>query len=176
MLQSLLADRFQLQIHHETKELPIYALVLARKDGKLGPNLVEAKGDNCRAFDRNKPPPPPESGKTPVLGCGGMAMRPNALRAASIKVGALTQNFSRLLGRTVVDKTGLTGKYDISMEWTPDQSHAPQMPGVPASPPSEPAGPSIFTAIQEQLGLKFKAQKGPVDTIVIDRVERPSAN
>jgi len=177
MLQALLADRFQLTIHRETKELPTYALVLARKDGKLGPHLVESKGNNCTAVDPNKPPPsPPEPGKPPVLYCGGMMMRPNALRAASIQVSELTQNFSRLLGRTVVDKTGLTGKYDISMEWNPDVSQAPQMPGAPPSPSSEPGGPSIFTAIQEQLGLKFEAQKGQVETIVIDRAERPSAN
>lgn len=176
MLQALLADRFQLTIHRETKELPIYALVLARKDGKLGPQLVEAKAANCTAVDPNKALPPPVPGEPPVLPCGGMMMRPNALKAVSIQVGDLTQNFSRLLGRTVVDKTGLTGKYDISMDWTPDESQAGQMPAAAPPPPSEPAGPSIFTAIQEQLGLKLEAQKGPVETIVIDRVEKPSAN
>ncbi|HEX4230381.1 MAG TPA: TIGR03435 family protein [Bryobacteraceae bacterium] len=176
MLQALLADRFQLAIHRETKELPIYALVLARKDGKLGPKLIESKGNSCTAVDPNKPPPPPEPGKPPVLPCGGMMMRPNALRAASIYAGDLTQNFSRLLGQTVVDKTGLTGKYDISMDWTPDESQAAGLPGPPPSPHSEPGGPSFFTAIREQLGLKLEAQKGPVETIVIDRVEKPSAN
>jgi bla regulator protein blaR1 len=160
MLQALLADRFKLSVHRENKELPIYALVLARKDGKLGPRLVEAKTDNCITVDPNKAPPPPEPGTPPPLSCGGMRMRPNALTAASIQVSELTQNFSRLLGRTVIDKTGLAGKYDISMEWAPDEPQSPQAPGAPLSPASEPSGPSIFTAIQEQLGLKFEAQKG----------------
>jgi uncharacterized protein (TIGR03435 family) len=70
MLQALLADRFQLVTHQETKELPIYALVLARKDGKLGPGLVPAKEGGCQPPDPNKPPPPPQPGKPPTLGCG----------------------------------------------------------------------------------------------------------
>lgn len=177
MLQALLADRFQLRIHRETKELPIYTLVIARKDGKLGPNLVEAKGDSCTAFDPKQPlPPPAEPGKAPVLYCGGMAMRPNGLTAASIQISQLTQNFSRMLGRIVIDKTGLTGKYDVSMEWPPEALQSLQMSGAPPLSSSEAAPPSIFTLIQEQLGLKLEAQKGPVDTIVIDGVERPSAN
>lgn len=176
MLQALLADRFQLAIHRETKELPVYALVVARKNGKLGPNLVEAKGDNCVVVDTTKPPSPPEPGKSPVLSCGGIRMQPNALRGVSVQIRQLTPNLSRLLGRTVVDKTGLTGKYDISMEWAPDESQFPQMPGAPSPPPSESAGLSIFTAVQEQLGLKLEAQKGPVETIVIDRVEKPTTN
>jgi uncharacterized protein (TIGR03435 family) len=175
MIQALLADRFQLKIHREMKTLPIYALVLARKGGKLGPRLVKVNG-NCVAVDLNKPAPPSDPRKPPVPRCGGIAMRSDALRARSVQISDLTQNFSRLLGRTVVDKTGLTGKYDISMEWTPDEPPAPQIPGAPQSPLPETGGPSIFTAIQEQLGLKFEAQKGPVETIVIDRVEKPSAN
>jgi uncharacterized protein (TIGR03435 family) len=76
----------------------------------------------------------------------------------------------------VVDKTGLTGKYDIHMEWTPDEPQGAPLSGAPAPAPPEAGGPSFFTAIQEQLGLKFEAQKGPVETIVVDRLERPSAN
>lgn len=175
MLQALLADRFELQIHREMKVLPIYALVLARKDGRLGPRLVESKTGGCTAFDPKNPPPPPEPGKDPVLPCGGVRMGPDTLRAARIQVGDSTQNFSRMLGRTVVDKTGLTGKYDIRMDWTPEESQPSQMPGAPPSAPSEPGGPSIFTTMQEQLGLKFEARKA-IETIVIDRVERPGAN
>jgi bla regulator protein blaR1 len=177
MLQALLADRFQLKIHRETKELPIYALVVARKDGKLGPQLSESKEGGCTQPDPSKPPPPIEPGKLPQLGCGGMMMSPRQLRAASIPVENMIPMLSRLLGRTVVDKTGLTGKFDISLEWTPDETQALQMPPeAPKPPPSDAAGPSIFTALQEQLGLKLESQKGPVEVFVIDRAERPSEN
>jgi uncharacterized protein (TIGR03435 family) len=179
MIQSLLADRFQLTIHHETKELPIYALVMARKDGKLGPGLTESKEGGCTPRDLSKPPPPLEPGKPPALGCGNMMMQPRLLRAVSVPVAQVIPMLSRFLGRPVVDKTGLTAKFDIRLEWTPDEIQLAQLqlpPDAPKPPPSEIAGPSIFTAIQQQLGLKLESQKGPVEIIVIDRVERPSEN
>jgi len=177
MLQSLLADRFQLTIHRETKELPIYALVMAKKDGKLGPGLVESKEGSCTPPDPSKPPPPLEPGKPPALGCGGLMMQPRALRGVGVGMAQFAPMFSRLLGRTVVDKTGLTGKFDISMEWTPDQAQIARLPpDAPKPPPSDPAGPSIFTAMQEQLGLKLESQKRPVEMIVVDRAEKPSEN
>jgi bla regulator protein blaR1 len=182
MIQSLLADRFQLKIHHETKELTIYALVLANKDAKLGPQLTETKEGSCTPFDPAKPPPPPEPGRPPALGCDGMFMGPDQLGAMGITVDRMTPMLSRMLGRTVIDKTGLTGKYDIQMHWTPDQAQLQLMappggipPGVP-QPQFDPNGPSIFTALQEQLGLKLESQKGPVDMLVIDSVEKPSEN
>jgi len=180
MLQSLLADRFQLKIHHETKELPIYALVVASKDGKLGPQLTASKEGSCTPFDPSRPPPPPDPAKPPVLGCGGMMMGFDRVNAAGVEIAQLIPMLSRTLGRTVVDKTGLTGKFDISAHWTPDQAQMMQaLPG--GAPPGmqpqfDPNGPSIFTALQEQLGLKLESQKGPVDMIVIDHVERPSEN
>lgn len=182
MLQSLLADRFQLKIHHETKELPVYALVLANKDGKLGPQLTESKESSCPEFDPAKPPPPPDPGKPPTLRCGGMMMGPDRVTAMAVEVAQLVAVLARTLGRTIVDKTGLTGKYDLQAQWTPDQAQLLQAfpgggppPGMPA-PQFDPNGPSIFTALQEQLGLKLESQKGPVDVIVIDHVERPSEN
>ncbi len=180
MLQALLADRFQLKIHHETKELPVYALVLANKDGKLGPQLTPTKEGSCTQFDPSKPPPPPEPGKPPVLGCGGMHMGPEGLGAAGVEVDRLAPVLSRILGRTVIDKTGLTGKFNIQAHWTPDQNQLQAMTGGAQPdepvPQFDPNGPSIFTAIQEQLGLKLESQKGPVDILVIDHVERPSEN
>ena len=89
---------------------------------------------------------------------------------------------SQQLGRTVVDKTGLTGHYDFTLQWTPDESQGPMFKGAeggqaPASaPPPDSSGPSIFTALQEQLGLKLESQKGAVEILVIDHVERPSGN
>jgi uncharacterized protein (TIGR03435 family) len=177
MLQALLADRFQLKIHRETKELPIYALLVAKKDGKLGPHLTESKEGSCTPIDPSKPPPPTEPGKPPKLGCGGMMMGPRGLTATSAPIANLIPMLSRFLGRTVVDKTGLTGKFDISLEWVPDESQAMQFaPDGPKSPSSDVTGPSIFTALQEQLGLKLESQKGPVETIVIDHAEKPSEN
>jgi bla regulator protein blaR1 len=182
MIQALLADRLQLKVHHETKELPIYALVIANKDGKLGPQLKESKEGSCTPFDTTKPPPPPDPNKPPTLGCGGMQMGPARLNATSVDLAMLTGVLGRTLGRTLVDKTGLTGKFDIQLQWTPDQAQLQAMappgglpPGMPA-PQFDPNGPSIFTALQEQLGLKLESQKGPVDIIVIDHVERPSEN
>ena len=176
MLQALLADRFQLMFHRETKELPIYALVVANKDAKLGPKLTESKEGGCTPFDPTKPPPPPQPGKPSTM-CGGMMMGPDRMSTTSAPIADLIPMLSRILGRTVVDKTGLTGKYDISMEWTPDESQAIRFsPDGPRPPPSDPTGPTIFTALQEQLGLKLESQKGPVEILVIDHVERPSEN
>jgi uncharacterized protein (TIGR03435 family) len=178
MLQALLADRFQLTIHRETKEFPVYALVLARKDGKLGPGLVAAKEGGCTPPDPNQRLPPPEPGKLPSLSCGQMMMSPRQLRVVSGPLANMIMPLSRFLGRTVIDQTGLTGNFDISLDWTPDETQLAQMP-LPQDapkPPSDLAGPSIFTAIQEQLGLKLESQKGPVEIFVIDRAEKPSEN
>jgi uncharacterized protein (TIGR03435 family) len=96
--------------------------------------------------------------------------------------GATLERFadilSRQVGRLIVDKTGLKGEYDFTLKWTPDEGQGAMRGGPPgdAAPPPEASGPTIFTALQEQLGLKLETQKGPVDTIVIDHVERPSEN
>jgi len=177
MLQALLADRFQLKFHRETKELPIYSLVLAKKDGKLGPKLTQSKEGGCRPNDPSKPPTRPEPGKPPTLGCGNMMMGPAGLTAVSLPVANIIPMLSRLLGRTVIDNTGLNGNFDISLEWTPDESQTLQVPpDAPKPPPSDAAGPTIFTALQEQLGLKLESQKGPVEIFVIDHVEKPTEN
>jgi uncharacterized protein (TIGR03435 family) len=177
MIQALLEDRFQLKFHRETKEMPIYALVLARKDGKLGPGLTESKEGSCTQFDPKNPPAPPEPGKPPTIFCGGMFMSPRSMRASGTPVASMIPMLSRTLGRTVVDKTGLSGKYDINLEFTPDESLALQPPpDAPKPPPSDSAGPSLYTALQEQLGLKLDSQKGPVEIFVIDGAEKPSEN
>ena len=139
MLQTLLADRFQLTVRRDTKQLPVYALVVARKDGKFGLSLTEPKEGSCTAFDPAKPLPRIEPGQPPPRGCGMMRMSPRSLNAASLPVAQMTPMLSRLLGRTVVDQTGLTGKYDIDLEWTPDESLAMQAPpDAPKPPPSDP--------------------------------------
>lgn len=172
MLQTLLEDRFQLRLHRETKELPVYALVLARKDRKLGPGLKKSKEGACTPPDPSKPPPLLKSGERPTLGCGGSMMSLFGMTAVSVPISNLT-GLSRILGRTIVDKTDLTGNFDISVEWTPDETLPP---GLQTPSTSDKPGTSIFTAFQEQLGLKFESQKGPVELFVVEHAEKPSEN
>jgi bla regulator protein blaR1 len=172
MLQALLADRFKLTIHRETKELPIYALVIA----KNGPKIQEARpGDTY---------PNGFKGPDGRAGAGMFFMNGNgSVTGQGIPIENLTRLLSRQLGRTVVDKTGLTGKYDFTVKWTPDESQGAMFKGPgsgpqgsASKPPPDSSGPSIFTAIQEQLGLKLESQKGLVEILVIDHVEKPSEN
>jgi uncharacterized protein (TIGR03435 family) len=177
MLQSLLAERFHLELHKETKELPVYALVMAKSDGKLGPGLTPAKEGACTPFDPSKPPAQRAPGQPFALGCGNLQMGFRNMKAVAIPIANILPMFARLLGRTVIDKTGLTGNFDINLEWTPDESQAMQPPpDAPKPPPSDNLGPSLFTALQEQLGLKLLSQKGPITVLVIDRVEKPTEN
>jgi uncharacterized protein (TIGR03435 family) len=167
-LQSLLEDRFKLTVHRETKELPVYALVVA----KGGPKLHEVEGD-CPPRPSGAPPPF-VPGKMPTPFCGQMFMGWNQLAGNKVPLQQVVTTLARTLGRTVIDKTGLTGKYDIKLEWTPEQSQVPLGPGDPVQPDN--SGPSIYAALQEQLGLKLESQKGPVEVLIIDHVEQPSEN
>lgn len=179
MLQSLLADRFKLTLRHESKDLPMYVLVVA----KNGPKIKLSKDQGPSA-----PPPPPPSGTGARIAGGGpmprgmMRLGRGDLDFNGVELKMFADGLSRLLGRPVVDKTGLTGKYEIKLKWTPDASEGRMMPGggpgpgPEAPPPSDPSGPNLFTAIQEQLGLKLESQKGPVETLVIERVEKPTEN
>ena len=159
MIQSLLADRFKLIIHNETKDAPIYELDLAKGGSKLPestPNDGFAKG--IKGIDGNPVP----IGYPMQLGRG-------RLFGQAVTIASLIDDLTRELKRPVVDKTGLTGKYDISLEWTPDAMTA-------SDSPTGASGPSIFTAVQEQLGLKLTSTHGPVKTLVIDHVEPPTPN
>jgi uncharacterized protein (TIGR03435 family) len=160
MLQSILADRFKLKAHIKAKELPIYELVVA----KGGPKLRETKPDD--ADDNDVKGPDRISQARPITIRSGL-FRGHAVGMSDLVDGILP----RELRRIVVDKTGLTGRYDISLKWTPDQGPAPMLNGEPDT-----SAPSIFTALEEQLGLKLNSTKGPVDTLVIDHIELPSEN
>lgn len=168
MIQSLLAGRFQLVFTRETKEMPIYALVMARKDGKPGPRLTVA---DCVPFDPLKAEEIRESGKTM---CGSFGTGRGAMTAVGIPVSNLAPALARMLGRTVIDKTGLAGDFDFKLEWTPDETSAPRPADAPRAPDA--VGPSLFTALQEQLGLKLESQKGPVEIFVIQKAEKPAEN
>jgi uncharacterized protein (TIGR03435 family) len=180
MLQSLLEDRFQLKIHRETKELPVYDLAVA----KGGPKVKLSEDQSpFRPPERGAAPPPPPQRGGPMPR-GSMRMGRGDLEATALPLTSLINALSQQLGRTIVDKTGLQGLYDIKLQWTPDAlPSGPAGSGGPAGirgpnepPPPDPAGPTIFTAVQEQLGLRLESSKGPVEIIVIDNVERPAAN
>jgi uncharacterized protein (TIGR03435 family) len=178
MLQDLLADRFRLKAHRETRDLPVYALTFARSDHRLGEGLKASTVD-CAAMaragggarGRGGPPLGFGPGERPTC---GMRLAPGRIIAGGATVAQLTQMLSQLAQRIVVDKTGLGGAYDIDLTFTPDRmpQGAPP-PGVPM-PSIDPNGPSLFTALQEQLGLKLDSQRAPIEVIVIDHVERPT--
>jgi len=178
MIRSLLADRFKLAFHNETREMPIYALVKARADGKLGPNLTPAAID-CAAVMRGRrgggpPPAPPQPGQK--MECGFM-IGPGKMNAGGMPMTNLAQTLSPQVGRVVLDKTDLTGNYDFELTYAPEAlgiGGPPLLNGGPA--PVDPNLPNLFTALQEQLGLKLDSQRGPVDVVVIDRIEQPTAD
>lgn len=177
MIQSLLADRFGLKFRRDTKEMPVYELVAMKTSGKAVPGLTEAKEGGCVTPNPAAGPPPMTPGSK--MPCGMMRMGPSQLNATAQTLSQFIQILSRRLGRTVIDKTGLTGKFDITLEWTPDQTESQSLQLPPDSPRpgvSDAAGPSIFTAIQEQLGLKLESKKGPVEIFVIEHAEKPSEN
>ena len=153
MLRKLLAERFQLSFHREPREFSIYVLEV----GKGGPKLKEsAKPDEAPALINVVYP---QSIKLP---------------ARNVSMGDFASMLQRaVLDRPVVDRTGLTGKYDFDLEWAPDES---QFDGGVASVAADANAAPLFTAIQRQLGLKLVATKGPVDALVVDKAERPSAN
>jgi uncharacterized protein (TIGR03435 family) len=168
-LQSLLEDRCALKVHRETKQLPIYALTVA----KGGMKVTAA---DCVTFDF-KNPPAPTPGKQPPAFCGNSGSRRNGANMVYTGTGVsmtdLVRWLSGMTSRTVIDKTGYSEPFNAKMEFLPDA--AAQVSG-PDNPSSDVTGPSLFTALQEQLGLKLESTKGPVEVLVIDHIERPAAN
>jgi len=156
MMRSLLADRFKLVVRKETRELPAYALAIARNDGKLGPSLRRSTTE-CSTSDQGKTPGRAQ-GKAPGGGCFRLGDGSLTGRGATMERLAAELN---VVGRLVVDRTGLTGIFDMDVQWTPDEQ------GTNAD---------LFTALREQLGLELKATRAPVEVIVIDSAQRPSEN
>jgi uncharacterized protein (TIGR03435 family) len=147
-LQVLLTQRFKLEVHRETRELPEYALEVAKNGPKLSRDNASGLASNARSgIQRN---------------CGQMT-------GTNTTMGNLSLMLSRQLDRPVVDRTGLTGNYNFNFAWTPET-------GPCSGPPESSNAPSIFTALQEMLGLRLESIKGPVDSLIIDHAERPSEN
>jgi uncharacterized protein (TIGR03435 family) len=196
MLQNLLAERFQVSLHHETKELPMYALVVAKSGLKMketpdAPPPTDDGGPKDAGAGYGAPPKlvmgkdgMPQLPKGAGGGRGGMMMSMDngraKLQGTGMQISQLVNMLSNQLSRPVVDETGLTAKYDYTLEFAPEGGHG-MMGGGPGPGPSvetnDQAGPNLITAVQEQLGLKLEAKKGQVDLLVIDRAEKtPTEN
>ncbi len=157
MVQRLLVDRFKLSIRREARPSPVYALVV----GRDGPKLTPAADVNCTA-------PGPK--------CGGFATRPGFFNGRRVTVAQVASLLSGRSGRLVVDRTGISGFFDVTLSWTPDASQLPPGPRPDDAPPFDPSGPSLFAAIQEQLGLRLEPATAEIDHFVIEHIERPTPN
>lgn len=186
MLQTLLEDRFQLKVHRETREGPVYELTVAESGSKLQPT----KAGSCIPIELKKPTATPEPGQPPVCGllnttaseAGGELFEGIGIPIVD-QPGApfqsLTGQLTLELGGTVINKTGLTGLFDFRLEWIPDASGrtASAASNDPATlTAADPGGPSLFMALQKQLGLKLKSAKGPVEVLIVDHAEKPTGN
>jgi uncharacterized protein (TIGR03435 family) len=200
MLQALLADRFKLKIHKETRESDVYRLVKARADGKLGENLKPSTA-NCGSLLGGRPggpgpipgvgtpvPAPGAAPGPPIARLGGapgpggpmpacrMMMAPGRFELIGQTLASFASTLANQLARPVIDETGLTGLYDFALTYMPDTGGRGGLPpaGAPDLPPIDPNAPVLPTALQEQLGLKLESTKGPIEMIVIDSIEPPT--
>jgi uncharacterized protein (TIGR03435 family) len=154
MLQALLADRFKLQTHREERQMTTYALTVSKKGFKLQPSTN----------------PPGEADGSVKFGTGHVS-------CIKVPMADLALVLSGVAGHLVNDRTGIAGKYDLTLDWAPRVDARPPGPSSDGGPGvREPEGPSLFNAVEDQLGLKLVPEKGPVEVIVIDHIERPSAN
>jgi uncharacterized protein (TIGR03435 family) len=160
MVQSLLEERFKLKVHSETREVPVYVMTVA----KGGPKLTAFTEGSCITRDPNNPPPPLAPGQPRRDGCGNNQISGGRWIASKVDIGSVTGAISIIVQRKVIDKTGLTGLFNVRMELPPNPLNATD------------TSPSIFTLLEEQLGLKLESSKGPADVLVIDHIERPTEN
>ena len=166
MLRTLLSTRLKLIVHYQTEERPVYALRLARPDGSFGPQLRKSEID-CEALYAAQRTGKPLDVKAPANGAPpcGMSAGGGVVRSGGTSLAVLVGNISGAAGRVVVDKTGLTGNYEFTLRWDARP---------PGSPPTDDDRPSVFTALQEQLGLKLEPDRAPLRVLVIDRIEKPT--
>jgi uncharacterized protein (TIGR03435 family) len=176
MLRILLEDRFKLKVHRDSEVVPVYTLTLA--NGRVRPK--PARDGRCVRSDPTQTPPPPVPGEPPPTVCGRPIPSPKGRNVAFDVFGTSISDFadallSRILNRVVIDKTGETGLFDLHFEFTPNDATPLGGTALPVAPAGE-NDISIFTALQEQLGLKLESAKGPVEVLVIDSVQKPSEN
>jgi uncharacterized protein (TIGR03435 family) len=180
MLQSLLRERFGLSAHRGMRVMPVYALLVSRRDGVVGPHLRRTSAEastECAAQRASRSAPNRSDGRPCGIGITG-----GTIKAGDATLAQLLGLLSPLVGRVAVNKTQLEGAFDFELTWTPDQLRdfkpsadlppgtLPRINGVPF----DPDGPSLFTALREQLGLKLESERGPVEVLVIDHVEKPA--
>jgi uncharacterized protein (TIGR03435 family) len=186
MLQALLEERFHFKAHRETKDGPVYELIVAKGGLKMPLSADQTPLQRPGAAPGGPPPGgpnggPPAGGPPPAnfngaMPRGGMRLGPGSYNATAIPVSQLINAMARSLSRPIIDKTGLTGLYDVDLKFTPEQiPRGPLPPGV-EPPPIDPNGPTIYTALQEQLGLKLDSATGPVELLIVDAIERPTEN
>jgi uncharacterized protein (TIGR03435 family) len=177
MVRALLEDRFELQAHRATRDLPLYHLVLDRRDGRLGTRLrpsgidcVARRAARSRGAVAGTPTAPqgPPPGPTTIRPICGLRLNPGRIAGDAVPLAPLAESLGSFVERVVVDQTHLDGYFDIDLEWTPDRV---VLPDVRPDVPPDPTGPGIFTAIREQLGLRLDRATGPLDVVVIDSVE-----
>jgi uncharacterized protein (TIGR03435 family) len=173
-MRALLAERFKLVVHRETREIDIYALVVARADGQLGPALkpsvVDCAAEMARAGRGGAPAAPP--GPNDPFRCGSRQIS-GRIQFSGMPISVFGNGIAGQVGRMVIDRTGLAGVWDFELTFAPERPIGAVGPGVEA-PPVDPDAPTLFTAVQEQLGLKLEPTKGPVDVVVIDSIEPPT--
>jgi uncharacterized protein (TIGR03435 family) len=170
MFRALLADRFKLVVHRETKDVPMWALVIARRDRKLGPQLHPTAGACATwiAGGRRGAPPP----DTTDLPCGRGMVNASAIRNSAMTLSQFANLLSPRVERPVQDRTGLEGNFYVDLQWRQE----PASVGSPDAGLPDRLPTSIFTALLEQLGLKLESIKGSLEILVIDRAERPAVN
>jgi bla regulator protein blaR1 len=171
-MRTLLADRFKLVVHKETRQLDTYALSLVRP-GQPGPALKPASGDcSPAAFAARRGGPPPAPG-TPFPVCG-MQQGPGRIRFGGFPLSLFATGISNRLGRATVDHTGLAGNWDFELTFAAEVPPAGALPPGVDPPAVDPNAPDLFTAVREQLGIKIDSTKGPVEVLVIDSVSQPT--
>ena len=176
MIANLVKDRFKLVTHAETREMPVYNLVFARADRRFGPAMKESSAE-CRAkllarLEASRRGAPAQLGAADP--CTNVKLAPASVDARGSQMPLLASLLTQSVGRTVIDKTGLTSYYDYTLKWTPDPGSRGLLASPDAPPPApDPDAPDLFTAVQEQLGLKLESARGPVEIVVIDHVEKP---
>jgi uncharacterized protein (TIGR03435 family) len=176
MVRAVLADRFGLVTHNETRERPVYALTVARADRRPGDGLKRVQTDCAEGMRRMVAPGPdgPPPGPPPCSFGGG----PGRIQGNVVSLAMLSAILGRTVGRPVVDRTGIDGYFNLTLEFAPEAGIAgplpPEVPRPDAAPRAD--APSLFTALQEQLGLKLESTRAPVDVLVIDKATRPTEN
>jgi uncharacterized protein (TIGR03435 family) len=170
-LQSLLADRFKLRTHQDTRELPVYLLVRSRSDGALGPEL------RPHVCDQQVTPRAVDGSQLPWSPCANISNGQGRLTVRGVPIPAVLPYITPLVRRVVIDRTNLQGVFDFELRWMPDPPAANAAQAqTSAAAAIDPATPSLFTAIHEQLGLKLESARAPVGVVVIDAAEPPAAD